>query len=1320
MVRPTVLCLPYLRPKATLPLSFASYLSLTRLWLHIAFILFVSEISGQAEFVENKGQWPEQVGFRAALPAGALWAEGDGFKYQFYDPQILQFIHPADRSVQASSIHREHVFKVNFVGCNDDVEMNGSKPFSHYYNYYIGDEEANWTHHASVFQIIHYQNIYDEIDLNLYSKSSSIKYDFIVHAGADANDIAMKYDGMSDLKIEDGKLFIKTSVNEIIEQKPFAYQLINGRMKEVECAFVERGNTVRFQLGDYDKNFDVIIDPELVFASYIGSTADNFGFTACNDSQANLISGAAVFASGYPTTIGAFETDFNAGFSNYMDVAITKFAADGSNLLYSTYLGGANQETGHSLICDSDDNIIMFGVTGSADFPTTTGVYMENFVGGPALFMDDFFISSHPEGTDIFISKLQSNGAMDASTFAGGTMNEGLNFADKLFYNYGDAFRGEVNVDEDDNIFVASVSNGNFPMTGDGPQNTYGGGVCDGVVFRMNPALSALEWSSYFGGNGDDACYAVEFSGNGKMIVAGGTRSNNFPHCTLGHDTSHNGDVDGFVVKLNAATFAVEQGSFVGTSEYDQIYFVQLDFDENIYVLGQTDGTMPVTAGIYGQANSGQFIRKYSSDLSSLEWSTTIGTGSGEIDISPTAFLVSDCYQIYFSGWGGETNGYCGSFYTCYASSSTTIGMPVTSDAVQSSTDGSDFYLCVLAQDAASLVYGSFLGGTSSNEHVDGGTSRFDKNGQVYQAVCAGCGGNSDFPTTPGAWSADNLSFNCNIGVFKFDLGSVHADLEINGPPQICFGQAASFINLSTGATDFLWDFGDSSTSTEESPSHIYTGTGTFTITLVATDDTGCLATDTASIIIEILPGIALEIEAVDPVCIGTSVQLNSTGSDNLFWIYDFTLSDTTIPDPIAAPDESQFYCVVDSNFCDMDTTCIWVEVFVPDTSVSPNAELCLGQSVELFALGGEWVEWFPATGLDDPTSPYVIASPTQTTIYTVTIHTQYDCELSEEVTVTVYQNEPGGNVFPDISMCIGNNIQLQATDGSSFYWEPNSTLDDPFSQTPMASPDDTTTYICTIWNPCGEGQDEVTVNVIIPHAEAFGGGSICPGDSLLAYATGGVEYWWSPPSFAFPYNEATTLLSPFEDVTFTVTVIDQYGCGDQAEVYVNVLPQPYVDAGPNQYVDFPESAQLFGTIIGESFYWEPDIYITCTDCTSPWVTPENSMFYYLTAGDNNGCSATDSVWVEIFFPIWVPNTITPNNDGINDVFFAVGENIRGYHLWIVDRWGIEIFETEEIHKVWDGGINGYYVQNDTYVWIIEYETVDRRERIMGHVNVVR
>ncbi len=1288
-------------------------------------LLFLSDTTlAQAEFIENKGQWPEQVAFRAGLPAGALWAENHAFTWQFFDPSILDYLHPASGNANASSIYREHSYRVVFEG-STEADISGTKPLTPYYNYYQSNDTSTWAAHCKSFSRCDYKGIYDGIDLVLYSNNQSIKYDFVLHPGANAQSISMRFEGGVQLQLEDGVLKIKTTVNELTELAPFAYQLIEGKISEVSCHFHLDENKLTFELGDYNTNFDVVIDPEIAFSTYVGSTSSTFGFTACDDNEGNLISGANVYASGYPVTIGAYQVDLNSSFTNMFDAAISKFSNDGTQLLYSTYLGGAGQDAPHSIVTDEDNNFIVMGVTGSDDFSTTAGVYQPNFAGGPSLNYgnEQFFQGNQDLGTDIFITKFNADGTLMASTFIGGSGIDGLNYADQLFYNYGDAFRGEVNVDGNGNIFVASVTRStDFPTAGSNNdiQETYGGGLSDGVVFKLSPDLSDMLWSTYMGGSSSDACYAIEFSSNGSFAVAGGTQSGNFPFVQSGNDNSINGETDGFITLINPTTFDYS-GTFVGTSEYDQVYFIQFDADDNIFCYGQTNGDMTISSGCYGQANSGQFVRKYNSSLSTISWTTLIGTGSGEIDISPTAFLVSDCDQIYLSGWGGEVNQYCVQAYACYAQFSTTFGLPTTPDAFQLTTDGSDFYLCVLNENAQELVYGSFLGGNISSEHVDGGTSRFNKNGSVFQAVCAGCQGNSDFPTTPGVWSNDNPSFGCNIAVFRFNLGTVNAVVQIDGPDQVCEGQSVSFTNLSSGATSYQWFFGDGESSTQFEPTHIYEQNGEFTITLIGEDDAECLVGDTTSITITILPGVNPTVEQVEPICNGQTVQLNATGSANLLWLPNPSLSATNIPNPIASPTVPTTYYAIDFNDCETDTVSVFVDLFIPVTDITDNISICIGQDTQLEASGGANYQWTPATGLSNASIANPIASPLVTTDYEVEITTAEGCAVQEDVTITVLENAPGGIVYPEIELCSGNSVQLTAADGNAWQWSPSESLSNPFAQSTVATPSNTTTYTVLITNPCGSGTDEVTVNVLFAQVEASEGGTICSGSSLPASATGAVEYYWQPPAYAAPYNTANTNLSPLESTWFVVGGTDENNCYDQDSLFIYVLPAPMVDAGPDQYYDFPGSAQLFGNAFGLNYYWTPTEGLSCSNCPYPVASPGGPTYYSLWVTDGMGCTAVDSVFVKPYFPLWVPNTITPNNDGINDVFQAYGESIEGFSMKIFDRWGVKIFETTDFAQPWTGGVSDeYYVQNDTYVWVIEYDTLERRTKLVGHVNVIR
>src|SRR5690606_30188264 len=198
-----------------------------------------------------------------------------------------------------------------------------------------------------------------------------------------------------------------------------------------------------------------------------------------------------------------------------------------------------------------------------------------------------------------------------------------------------------------------------------------------------------------------------------SVYFAGGTTSTLMPTTAGAYQQSKLNGVDGYIGHVSADGSQLLACTYNGTNSFDQNYFVQLDTEGFVYVIGQTLGSYPISNGVYSNPNSGQYIQKFSPDLTTSIWSTRVGSGSGEIDISPSAFLVTTCGQIYLSGWGGTIN-----------NSGSLNVLPTTSNAFQTSTDGNDFYLMVLEADASELVYGTFFGGSQSAEHVDGGTSR--------------------------------------------------------------------------------------------------------------------------------------------------------------------------------------------------------------------------------------------------------------------------------------------------------------------------------------------------------------------------------------------------------------------------------------------------------------------------------------------------------------------------------------------------------------------------------------------------------------------
>jgi gliding motility-associated-like protein len=795
------------------------------------------------EFVENRGQWDGSFLYKSSSGKSDIFVEQNGFTYLLGKSDNLTLIDDFHHGkMNTPPVLKFHAYKMSFVNANRSAIIEGEKKQKQYYNYFLGNNPAKWQSDIHPFLALDYRNIYQGIDLHVSSSTGNLKYDFMVQPNADASQVILKFEGTDGLRIKDNNLIISTSIGEVLEMKPVALQYGDEGRQEVSCEYVLSGNTVHFSFPKgYDKSRLLVIDPIVVFATFTGSTADNWGFTATYDNQGNFYSGGLVSGAGYPLTLGAFQTTWGGGTSTNgslypSDMAITKFNANGNALIFSTYLGGSDNDQPHSLIVDTSNNLIIAGRTYSSNFPMTANAYDNSYNGSG----------------DIVVAKLNSSGtALLGSTYMGGSNGDGINYNAQEFlfgelkHNYGDDARSEVLVDKSGNVYVAaSTFSTNFPVTPNAFQGALNSNSQDGVVFKLNSALSNLVYSTFLGGSSSDAAYVLALdTGQTHFYVAGGTRSANFP--SVGSSlwsTYQGGYSDGYIAKfLNSGNYTLQKTTFIGKSDYDQCYGLQVDFNNNLYVMGQTlGGTFPVSGGVYSNAGSSQFVMKLDNNLTTNLLSTVYGTGnSAATNISPVAFLVDLCENVYISGWGGNiTNP-----NPLPPGTTTVTGMPVTANAFQPTTDGNDFYFIVFKKDFQNLLYATFAGSNGGVcEHVDGGTSRFDKSGVVYQAICGGCGGGT-FPTTAGSWSPTNGSTNCNLVALKiaFQLGNPSA-MAIAGPDTSgCPPLTVNFSNNSTNAINFVWNFGDGSpTSTATSPSHTYTTAGTFNVSLIANNPNGC------------------------------------------------------------------------------------------------------------------------------------------------------------------------------------------------------------------------------------------------------------------------------------------------------------------------------------------------------------------------------------------------------------------------------------------------------------------------------------------------
>ncbi|HEY0743294.1 MAG TPA: PKD domain-containing protein, partial [Chryseosolibacter sp.] len=600
-----------------------------------------------------------------------------------------------------------------------------------------------------------------------------------------------------------------------------------------------------------------------------------------------------------------------------------KYDSLGKKLLYATHIGGESAESPHSLVMNNDEELIVLGTTSSDDFPTSVDAFSKEFQEGQAIN----HVIGYPFGSDIFISRFNRDGTkLLASTYIGGSGNDGLNVDfSPLIKNYGDHLRGDVISDEEGNIYISSVTaSSDFPVQ-NGFSTAYNGGLTDALVLKMDKNLSELKWANYLGGAGSDASYSIKLDKDNNLFVAGGTDSESFPHVNFifpdnTFDTSFNGEVDGWIAKLKSDGTEILNCTYTGTSLFDQIYFLDINQNEEVYVYGQTaSSSFPITPGIYNKPNSGQFLQKFSNDLSTREFSTVFGSGRVIPDISPTAFLVNDCGIIYMSGWAGtQLNAQVGGWNT------NSLGLQVSADAIQTTTSGKDFYFIVLYDDAKGFLYGTFLGGNQSFTHVDGGTSRFDKKGTVYHAVCAGCQAGtgfpkSDFPATPGAWSVKNASPNCNNAAFKFDLSSLRAIIRTNSPKRnspglvrVCMPDKLMFENKSIGGQIHEWTMGDGSFYSRNDTLpfiHEYKNEGTYLVKLKIIDERTCKGVDSTSTYVRVDKRIGEASPGTD-ICFGERYQLNATGGVSYAWTSEDSQFTSTEAKPFVSPKDTLEYFV--------------------------------------------------------------------------------------------------------------------------------------------------------------------------------------------------------------------------------------------------------------------------------------------------------------------------------------------------------------------------------------------------------------------------
>ena len=1211
--------------------------------LTICLLPLFSNASGRY-FLKNEGQLPENVLYHAKLNYGGFYVEKDGFKVLVLNPEEL------DEALGHDSNHKHdlndkkhthydgknvhgHVFSIKFKNANQLNFGSDKTKLKFKVSSFKGNNPSKWVNNLIPIQQTIISNIYNHIDLKLSFTGNAIKYDFIVKPGGNPDDIQIQYDGLEHIRHIENKLILVTSVGNVEDSAPFSYTS-NQINKHIKTAYKKvDSNTFGIEIGEYDNSQTLTIDPQLNFVTFSGSYSDNWGYSATYDNLGYAYGGGVAFSSGYPTSIGAYSS-FLAG--GDVDMAISKFSPDGSQLIASTYLGGNGTEAPHSMIVNSKGELVIYGASSSTDFPTPSSTYDNTFNGGS--YTDGGYLS-FSTGTDIVLAKLDNSFTqLLAATYYGGSGNDGINDGSEvlgMFRNYGDGNRGEVIVDDADNILISSVTlSSNLPTTG-GFQTNFGGGTQDGCVAKFNSNLTALSFGSYYGGSGNDACYGIKQNSAGDIYISGGTTSANLNKISGSYKPTYSGNIDGFLARISSNGATLIKTTYIGTSLYDQNYLVDVDMDGSVYCFGQSEGNMPVSSGVYSNAGSKQFIQKFNKELTTLEKSTVFGNGSSQTELVPTALMVSDCKEVYISGWGGDFNGY---------SIQGTNGFPTTDDAIQPQTDGSDFYIMVLGEDFEDLIYGSFIGGLFGSEHVDGGTSRFDRNGTVYQSVCADCSGSSAFPVTPGAYSEQNNS-SCNLALIKMDVSTLTATIKFDQDSIYCSNNIINFTNESTGGQEFKWIYPDASVISSKDGQFEFLDTGLFFVKLIAIDPNVCPFSDTTEVVIEIAEGVSLDLKIDDYDCSNGTLSLLVDGpnSNSYSWSdADGPLPGNTNKISLITDTNTLFYVEYEAG-CGTVKDKIEIPLLIAPEGKSQNGDICYGDSLKFHFKTFE-------------TNSY---------------------------------NTLNGELYS----LVNDTLSFLSFTDDIIYFETK--------------------------GQCGIAIDTFNINVIIIDAITSPDTLVCAGERVPLSVTTSADINWMNNNFSDPSSNQQVIY-PTNDEIIIISLVDQI-CEMNDTIEVSVYPTEDQPIDPTYTVDWGETVSM--SLSPEfSYTWSPTNYLSCVNCPSVTVEPEEDITYKIQYIDTNGCFVVDSVIVNVIFPLFIPNSFTPNYDFKNDLFKAESHLIDDFEMHIYNRWGSKIFESNDINIGWDGTLNGVPQQIDVYVYKIIYTKVhsDKYYEKTGTVTLLR
>jgi hypothetical protein len=629
--------------------------------------------------------------------------------------------------------------KLAFSGSGSRASISGEQPLPSRSNYFVGALQ-NWHSDVPNYARVRYAAVYPGVDAVFYGNQRQLEYDFDVAPNADPSQIGLRVTGADKLSINpDGSLKIDGDGRVVTFHAPVAFQTVNGVRREVASRYVLKGcDEIRFAIGDYDRTQPLIIDPTLVYSSFLGGSNYESAYGVALDGSGNAYLTGFTQSADFPKTVGVFTTDHPGAFAY---VFVSKVNASGSGLVYSTYFGGSTgAQQGNAIAVDGNGNAYIGGVTSSSDFPATKGA------------VEPAHSNTYQVG---FVTKLNASGnALVYSTYVGVNTSGGAGV-------------NGIDVDGSGYAYITGGTTGDFPVTSGAFQKNYAGNG-DAFVAKLNNSGSAYDYASYLGGGYLDVGNAITVDGNGNAYVTGFAECNHFPSTSSAYqkDCDSSGQ-DVFVVKMNQGGSAMVYGTFLHAR--DGIgNAIALDVYENAYVTGSVGSGMPTTPGAFqatAPGNGDAFVAKINSAGTALAYATYLGGNGDDLGYGIKVDLAGRAYVT------GVTIA--------------STNFPVTSDAYQPHLQQgpnpiqatNNAFLTRFNAEGTALDYSTYFG----SGYTDALALALDITNNVY---FTGLTFPNGIPVTPNAF--DNTGKAQDAYITKFAFGTATSCIPASAGAEIC------------------------------------------------------------------------------------------------------------------------------------------------------------------------------------------------------------------------------------------------------------------------------------------------------------------------------------------------------------------------------------------------------------------------------------------------------------------------------------------------------------------------------------------------------